>query len=57
MTTSTKTTKTTLAIKIAIKAGGLGTSNHNRAGLKVRSAVKAGGLALTNHNRTLSSVR
>jgi hypothetical protein len=43
-------TKTGLAIKTSIKAGGL-TTNHNRSGLAVRSAVKAGGL--TNHNRTL----
>ncbi|HEY2731820.1 MAG TPA: hypothetical protein VGK52_17880 [Polyangia bacterium] len=56
MTTSTKTTKTTLAIKAGIKAGGLATGNHNRAGLKVRSAVKAGGLATGNHSRALSSV-
>ena len=45
--------KTTLAIKTSIKAGGLGTSNHNR-GLKVRAGVKAGGLTVQNHSRALA---
>ena len=53
MTTSTNTTKTGLTIKTSIKAGGLGTANHNR-GLSVRSAIKAGGLGTANHNRGLA---
>jgi hypothetical protein len=44
--------KLSLSIKTNIKAGGLGTINHNRSGLKVRSAVKAGGLGTINHNRS-----
>jgi len=46
------TSKTALKIKSAVKAGGLGTSNHNRTALKIKSAVKAGGLTTINHNRT-----
>jgi len=38
-------------VRAGVKAGGLGTSNHSRAGLKVRAGVKAGGLSNTNHNR------
>jgi hypothetical protein len=45
-------TKTGLSIKTNLKAGGLGTINHNRSGLKVRSAIKAGGLGTINHNRS-----
>ena len=55
MKTSTKNTG--LAIKTSIKAGGLGTSNHNRSSLKVRSSVKAGGLGTSNHNCAIASVR
>ena len=40
-----------MKVRSAVKAGGFGSSNHNRAGLKVRSAVKAGGLSSTNHAR------
>jgi hypothetical protein len=50
--TSTKNTKTGLAIKTSIKAGSL-TANHNRAGLKVRTAIKAGSLT-ANHSRALA---
>ena len=39
-------------MKSAIKAGGLGSGNHNRSGLKVKSAIKAGGLGSGNHNRS-----
>jgi len=52
--TSTKT-KTGLAIKTSLKAGGLW-ANHNRTGLKVRTAIKAGSLT-SNHNRTGLKVR
>jgi hypothetical protein len=34
--------KSGLSVKTAIKAGGLHSVNHNRAGLKVNAAVKAG---------------
>jgi hypothetical protein len=45
-----KSTKNSLSVKTSIKAGGLGTINHNRA-LKVKSTIKAGGLGTINHNR------
>jgi hypothetical protein len=53
-----KTTKTTAGIKVKanVKAGGLGTGNHNRPGLKVRAAIKAGEILLANHCRPLSRV-
>jgi hypothetical protein len=38
-----------LIVKSAIKAGGLGSGNHN-AGLRAKSAIKAGGLGSGNHN-------
>ena len=38
-----------LRVKTSIKAGGLGTSNHN-SGLRVKSSIKAGGLGTSNHN-------
>jgi hypothetical protein len=35
-----------------VKAGGLGTLNHNQAmALKTKSKVKAGGLGTLNHNQ------
>jgi hypothetical protein len=49
--------KLSLSIKTNLKAGGLGTINHNRSGLKVRSAIKAGGLGTINHNRSGLKVR
>jgi hypothetical protein len=42
-----------LRVKSGIKAGGLGTQNHNTSavsGLRVKSGIKAGGLAASNHN-------
>ena len=45
--------KSGLKIKTAIKAGGLGTLNHNRTGLKIKTAIKAGHIAMQNHNTRL----
>ena len=51
------TKNNSLNIKLVTKAGGFGSSNHNRAlksgGLKVRVATKAGGFGSSNHNRAL----
>ena len=46
------TKTTTLKVKTNVKAGGLGSVNHNRTTLKVKTNVKAGGLTAVNHNRT-----
>ena len=45
-----KNSKSSLAIKTSIKAGGI-SPQHNRA-LKVRSAIKAGGFS-AQHNRAV----
>jgi hypothetical protein len=47
------TTVSGLTVKAGVKAGGLGSNNHNRGGLKVTTALKAGGMKGPNHNRRL----
>jgi hypothetical protein len=48
-----KTTTKNSGIKVNanIKAGGLGSGNHNRSGIKVRAAIKAGEMLQANHNQ------
>lgn len=52
-----------LRVKTVIKAGGLGSSNHNGAltnktsGLRVKTVIKAGGLGSSNHNGALVLAR
>jgi hypothetical protein len=43
-----------MRIRTNVKAGGVGTNNHNQTvkGLRVKSSVKAGKLT-ANHNQTL----
>ncbi len=41
-----------MTIRTQLKAGGMGTTNHNEA-LQVRSTLKAGGINSTNHNEAL----
>jgi hypothetical protein len=58
--TMNKIAKTSgIKVKSNIKAGGIGSANHNRVvkttGLKVRSNIKAGGLGSGNHNRTVAA--
>ena len=45
-----------IRVKSAVKAGGLGSGNHN-AGIRVKSAVKAGGLGSGNHNVSVVRAR
>jgi hypothetical protein len=40
-------------VRTALKAGGIGATNHNEA---LRSTLKAGGLGATNHNEKLVRV-
>lgn len=51
--TSTAQKTASLNVKTSLKAGGLGTGNHNRNLLTVRTSLKAGGLGTGNHNRKL----
>jgi hypothetical protein len=54
----TKTTKTSgIKVTANVKAGGLGTQNHNQNGLRVKAAIKAGSMIrVRNHNLRLLSV-
>ncbi|HEY4186973.1 MAG TPA: hypothetical protein VGP07_17990 [Polyangia bacterium] len=56
--TTTTTKSAGIRVKSAIKAGGVGSMNHNAtttksAGIRVKSAIKAGGVGSMNHNATV----
>jgi hypothetical protein len=54
----TKTTKTSgIKVTANVKAGGLGSQNHNQAGLRVKAAIKAGSMiSVKNHSLMLLAI-
>ena len=50
-------TKAGLKLRVSVKAGGLGSNNHNPGGLKVTSGLKAGSICRRNHNLVALTIR